>query len=95
MRQPSPGKDLQSLQGTLPVAGQPVFETNMPVFPGFDRKGQERAWSKPVSERAYFPGIWTVSDILGQEVAAKKLQGELHAFDWLDLSPNTSKIMVY
>ena len=34
-------------------------------------------WSKPVSERAYLQRIWTVSDILGQEVTALKLQGEL------------------
>ena len=79
------------------AAGQPVFETNMPLFPGFDRNGQEQAWSKPVSERAYLQRIWTVFDILGQEVAALKLQGELQymlLIGWIcHQTPQT--IMVY
>ena len=31
---------------TWPVAGQPVFETNMPLFPGFDRNAQERGFGQ-------------------------------------------------
>ena len=71
---------------TWPIAGQPVSEASLPLFPGFDSSGQKRLWTKPVSERAYFDRIRTAADILAKEVVASKAQGEIHTFEGFDLS---------
>jgi len=51
-RQRSTRNPLAASSGeTWPVAGQPVFETNMPLFPGFDRHGQERGFGQNLCQK--------------------------------------------